>query len=608
VAYTIPPSILTVFLRQASRASFRKQQVSVLGLQLYVVSLYRWHVFDTHGHKKADDMMFSDPADGFVGEALLDALVALEADAPSSAIHNSQAVPRQRTTKVNTLSQRLESSSSPSSALEDDLRSIVLPSLGVGSLMQPLMGKQAQRSDLVQDTVNGTATKQPRSPSRTQANNNQRVDKLGRYELQSDRHHITTDGNRISSTDPIRSKAWRKQQNKIRAQAELATRKMNQKEARKTQQPLLKEAKATTQEQKTMRQQQQQPQHEVPNKSAKHLSVGDDSLHGGRGTLFEPAEDKHGWFTQNEIPTLTHRNLPTRPKEHDCEESRYSLRSSAPSNSQIPGLGPASMGREGAVRIKDLAASASRVMASKVPTLPIPIPSGDYLTRSQLQAFQLHIPQPLLVVIDLNGTLLFRTNSKASFKPRANLYNFLDFLLQNHCVMVWSSSKPQNVASMVLQLFKPEQRASLLAVWARDTLRLDTRQFQSKIQVYKQLNWIWGSELCYSHPHAAMGVRWDQSNTILIDDSSKKAAAEPYNLLQIPEFTNVKAENDQVLGKALAYIEWVRWFSNVSAVMRARPFNMDKNLHWNWEKSSPQPEIETNETSSSISNKSRDDS
>jgi hypothetical protein len=160
---------------------------------------------------------------------------------------------------------------------------------------------------------------------------------------------------------------------------------------------------------------------------------------------------------------------------------------------------------------------------------------------------------------------------------------------------------------MVQQLFNPEQRARLLAVWARDTLRLDAWQFQNKVQVYKQLNWIWDSELSKSHPQAAMGVRWTQSNTILIDDSSKKAAAEPYNLLQIPEFANVKADSEQVLGKALAYIEWVRWFSNVSAVMRARPFNMDQNLHWNWGPSLPQPEIEANKGSLSVDDKSRDD-
>jgi hypothetical protein len=548
-------------------------------------------------------MMPSDPADGFVGEALLDALEALEADAPPSAIHNDKGVPRQRNTKFDVPPRRDESSSSSSSAPGDEPRPKVLPPWRLGSLKQALTRKQWQRLDLVPDTVHGTATKQPRSVSRMQANDNQRVDKLKRYGLQSNsHHHIITQDNGISSNNPIGSKAYRKQLQKISAQAELSARKTHQKEARKTQQRLHKEAKAAAQEMKTMRQQEQQPKHEVPNATAQHLSVEDRSLHGGRGPVFEMAEDQRGWFTQNDVPTLTRHKLPMRPKEQNPNEPRYSLRSSAASNSQIPGLcpptGPASMGREGALRAKDLKALA-RARGPKVPPLPIPIPSGDYLTRSQYQAFQLHMPQPLLVVIDLNGTLLCRTNTKASFKTRANVYNFLEFLLQNHCVMVWSSSKPQNVASMVQQLFTPQQRASLLAEWARDTLRLDTLQFQNKVQVYKQLNWIWDSALSYSHPHAAMGIRWDQSNTILIDDSFKKAAAEPYNLLQIPEFTNVKEESVNVLGKALAYIEWVRWFSNVSAVMRARPFNIDQNLHWNWGQSLPQPELEANERSDS---------
>ena len=214
-------------------------------------------------------------------------------------------------------------------------------------------------------------------------------------------------------------------------------------------------------------------------------------------------------------------------------------------------------------------------------TLPIPEPSMEYLKRCQLQAFQLQTPQPLLLVIDLNGTLLCRTNHKASFKPRVNVEGFLKHLLKNHYVMVWSSSRPDNVSNMVSQLFDAEGRSQLLAEWARDTLGLSERQYYQKVQVYKQLHWLWNSPLASLHPQTALGVKWNQSNTILLDDSIKKAAAEPHNIVLIPEFTG-KPESEDVLGQVLAYIERARWFSDVSAVMRSTPFSVGQEAPWDW--------------------------
>jgi hypothetical protein len=135
---------------------------------------------------------------------------------------------------------------------------------------------------------------------------------------------------------------------------------------------------------------------------------------------------------------------------------------------------------------------------------------------------------------------------------------------------------------MVAQLFDAEERSKLVAEWARDTLRLNQRQFNEKVQVYKQLSWLWDSPLASSHPLAAHGVNWDQSNTILLDDSLKKAAAEPHNLVLIPEFLG-KSESEDVLGQVLSYIERARWFSDVSAVIRNTPFSVGQEAPWNWE-------------------------
>ena len=77
----------------------------------------------------------------------------------------------------------------------------------------------------------------------------------------------------------------------------------------------------------------------------------------------------------------------------------------------------------------------------------------------------------------------------------------------------------------------------VLAIWARNTLGLNTQEYEGKVQVYKRLDTIWRNEYIQSkHPDAGYGAFWDQTNTLLIDDSVAKAASEPYNHVEIPEF------------------------------------------------------------------------
>jgi hypothetical protein len=199
------------------------------------------------------------------------------------------------------------------------------------------------------------------------------------------------------------------------------------------------------------------------------------------------------------------------------------------------------------------------------------------LAKSLHPLQKLDHPQTLLIVLDLNGTLLCRTNSRASFRSRKNVIPFLAHLLEHHYVMVWSSSTPQNVERMVKRLFNEEQSKHLFAIWGRETLRLTPDQYRQKVQVYKQLQWIWESECAKTH---FSGNVWDQTNTVLIDDSLAKAVAQPHNLLQLPEFEGLPEEND-VLGQALGYIDWLSQHSDVSAAIRCRPF-MGGDWGWTW--------------------------
>ncbi|KAK4580307.1 hypothetical protein LTR86_000510 [Recurvomyces mirabilis] len=213
-----------------------------------------------------------------------------------------------------------------------------------------------------------------------------------------------------------------------------------------------------------------------------------------------------------------------------------------------------------------------------IPTVPDsrhPRPTEAYLEQADLP-IQPHIgsPRRLLVVLDLNGTVCYRKKSKGgiwSFTPRPGVFEFLDYLLQNHKVLVWSSARPENVAGVCAQLFDDEQLIQLVGVWGRDTLHLNAREYNEKVQVYKQLSWVWDDSVV-----AASSIgddKWAQHNTVLIDDSERKAVSEPHNLVQIEEFEGMtKGTKLDVLEQIVEYLEMLRMTKDVSAVIKKRPY------------------------------------
>jgi hypothetical protein len=66
-----------------------------------------------------------------------------------------------------------------------------------------------------------------------------------------------------------------------------------------------------------------------------------------------------------------------------------------------------------------------------------------------------------------------------------------------------------------------------------------------------------------------MGQRWDQTNTILIDDSKLKASKEPYNILEIPEFTNDPTiDETRLFAKVLGALDTLSRHDDVSKLLR----------------------------------------
>ena len=218
-----------------------------------------------------------------------------------------------------------------------------------------------------------------------------------------------------------------------------------------------------------------------------------------------------------------------------------------------------------------------------VPQLPVPTPSTPYIDDARAAPRPLANPQRLLIVIDLNGTVLFRpTRTRPTyFITRPEVKRFFEYLFANHAVMVWSSARPENVELMCDKLFDSEQRKRLVAVWGRDTLGLSPAQYHAKVQVYKRLNQIWREPKLGQE----QGVEWNQSNTLLIDDSLEKAKGEPYNAIQVPEFLGLvpkKRERENVLQQVVGFLEEARHWDNISSFVRERGFEADGRWNWPW--------------------------
>lgn len=210
----------------------------------------------------------------------------------------------------------------------------------------------------------------------------------------------------------------------------------------------------------------------------------------------------------------------------------------------------------------------------------IPEPTPLYIKTSLSQPVTLRQPRRILVIMDLNGTLLYRPNKRNPFNfiQRPHARQFLDYCVDTFHVAIWSSARPENVDKMVSQLLSPEQRSKCVVIWGRDRFGLSPADYSSRVQCYKRLSTIWNDpQVAASHPAAAHGQRWDQTNTVLVDDSAEKGRSEPYNILQLPEFEGLANEPADVLPQVHDYLNTLCYQANISSYIRRHPFRIDAN-------------------------------
>lgn len=217
--------------------------------------------------------------------------------------------------------------------------------------------------------------------------------------------------------------------------------------------------------------------------------------------------------------------------------SRYPVRSNRGlANKPLPSIEIPDPVNTPAVRI--VLTQRGKDSRSRTKSPQAPETTAAYRLQAHKEPLRLSAPRKLLVVLDLNGTLLYRSRRK-SVHMRPGVTPLLDYLFSNHVVMVYTSATPDTATHLVDQFLHPKYRTQLAALWARDQLDLTKEQFAIKVQVYKRLEKIWQDESIQKT--AGTGNMWDQSNTVLVDDSKLKASAQPHNLIQVTEYT---AEQD----------------------------------------------------------------
>jgi hypothetical protein len=206
----------------------------------------------------------------------------------------------------------------------------------------------------------------------------------------------------------------------------------------------------------------------------------------------------------------------------------------------------------------------------------VPEPTPLYLSNCNMVPQFTAQPQHLLLVLDLNGTLLVRPNRNKPrhFVERPSTQQFLNYVMANFSVMIWSSAKPANVQYMCEKLFPGGSRQRLLGIWGRDRLGLSKEDCARRVQVYKRLDSIWNDpQIQSNHPLANQGGRWHQGNTVLLDDSPEKSRSEPHNFVEIIEF-NGAPEDPNILRDVAEYLTTLRMQMNVSSYIRQYPLRI----------------------------------
>src|SRR6266498_5415576 len=184
-------------------------------------------------------------------------------------------------------------------------------------------------------------------------------------------------------------------------------------------------------------------------------------------------------------------------------------------------------------------------------------PTTSYFNIISQPSINLARPSPKLIILDLNGTLCHRKKTKGkNFNTilRPFVTEFIDHLLKDFLVMVWSTSRPENVDDMVNLIFG-DRKEKLFAIWARDKFGFTKEEYERHTEAIKDLEIVW--KALNSQPENHSKLILDPTNTILIDDSDYKTRLQPYNAIHPLEFNreSLRKGGDSELKNIIEYLE-----------------------------------------------------
>ncbi|KAM1259895.1 hypothetical protein ACFX2I_039196 [Malus domestica] len=215
--------------------------------------------------------------------------------------------------------------------------------------------------------------------------------------------------------------------------------------------------------------------------------------------------------------------------------------------------------------------------------------SRSQISNSAVERPLVSVSKKKLLILDVNGLLadivqlvseqykLYRpdtTISRKSVFKRPCCDSFLQFCFDNFNVGVWSSRTEKNV-EMVVDYLWGDSRKKLLFCWNQShctTTKFNTLDNEEKPLVLKELKKLWEK-----HDPDLPWARgeYNETNTLLVDDSPYKALCNPENTAIFPYPFRFKDRRDRSLGEGgdiRYYLERLVEAQNVQEYVKQHPF------------------------------------
>ncbi|GMN54308.1 hypothetical protein TIFTF001_023443 [Ficus carica] len=239
-------------------------------------------------------------------------------------------------------------------------------------------------------------------------------------------------------------------------------------------------------------------------------------------------------------------------------------------------------------QVEDLVHLDATVNKGDSSQMPNTLPERSLVVRSKKK----------LLILDVNGILVefvsqvprqyrphIRISKKGVFK-RPYCDDFLQFCFERFNVAVWSSRMKINVDKVVNFLFD-QTRDKLLFCWDQSHCTptgLNTLENNSKPLVLKELRKVWEKvepDLPFERGE------YDETNTLLLDDSPYKALRNPANTAVFPFPYRFENRRDNSLGPGgdlRTYLEGLSMADNVKEYVEQNPFGQGAitKLHKQW--------------------------